>query len=152
MLLALPEEVLAVIISCISDSCLINVARTCRKLKRICSSPLEMRQRCIRFRWWEERHQIEDKKALSRITQVDWRALFLYRIRVGLATSHLLAQIIETPTNHINNFNKIVDFGYDAKDCLRAHGEVADDEVEDPLARRWVYSDLPRAVQGADEP
>lgn len=136
MLLGLPEEVLAAIISCISDSCLIRVSRACRKLNRICSSPLEMRRRCIRFRWWEERHCIEDKKALVRITDVNWRELFLYRIRVQLATTHLLAQIIETPTNHIDNFNKIVAFGYDAKDCLRAHAEVTDDEVDDPLARR----------------
>lgn len=142
MLLSLPEEVLSAIISCISDSCLISVSRACRKLNRICSSPLEMRQRCIRFRWWEERHRIEDKKAFSCITDVNWRELFLYRIRVRLATSQLLGRIIETPTNHINNFNKIVDFGYDAKDCLEAHAEVADDEVDDPLARRWVQNAL----------
>jgi len=136
-ILSLPEEVLTAIVSLVSDSCLLKVSQVCRKLNRICSSPLEMRQRCIRFRWWEERHEIEKKKRLPRVTDVDWRDLFLYRIRVRLATSHLLDQIIAYPTNHINNFNHIVNFGYDAKDCLKLHASVSDDEVDDPLARRY---------------
>jgi F-box protein 21 len=138
-LLSLPEEVLTAIISCLSNNCLTNVAQVCRKLNRICSSPLEMRQRCLCFRWWAEHHQIEQKKRLSRIADVNWRALFVYRNQVRLVTSRLLDEIIATPTNHINNFNKIVDFGYDAKDCLQVHAEVADDEVEDPLARRCAH-------------
>ncbi|KAA8909794.1 Hemimethylated DNA-binding protein YccV like-domain-containing protein [Sphaerosporella brunnea] len=136
-LLSLPEEVLTAIISCISDNCLANVSQVCRKLNRICSSPLEMRQRCLSFRWWSDHHEFEKKKRLSRIADVNWRALLLYRIKVRLATSRLLDEIISNPTNHINNFNKIVDFGYDAKDCLAMHAEVADDEVDDPLARRY---------------
>lgn len=136
-ILSLPEEVLTAIVSLVSDSCLVNVSQVCRKLNRICSSPLEMRQRCIRLRWWEERHKIEEKKRLPRITDVDWRGLFLYRFRVGLATTHLLDQIIANPANHIINFNHIVDFGYDAKDCLKVHADVSDDEVDDPLARRY---------------
>jgi len=136
-LLSLPEEVLTAIVSLVSDSCLVNVSQVCRKLNRICSSPLEMRQRCIRFRWWDERHQIEEKKRISRVTAVDWRGLFLYRFRVELAAAHLLDQIIANPANHITKFNQIVDFGYDTKDCLKVHADVSDDQVDDPLARRY---------------
>jgi len=57
-----------------------------------------------------------------------------------MTATHLLDQIIANPTNHINNFNRIVDFGYDAKDCLKTHAEVSDDEVNDPLARRLVHT------------
>ena len=141
-LLSLPEEVLTLIVASISDACLLELACVCKKLNRICSSPLEMRQRCMRLRWWEEGHDMDRKKALPHVGDVNWRELFLYRMRVGRATSHFLAEIIAHPTHHIGYFNRIVKYGYDAKDCLYVHAEVADDEVDDSLARRLALPPL----------
>jgi F-box protein 21 len=135
-LLSLPEEVLTTIVSCLTDQALVELTQVCKKLKRICSSPLEMQQRCMHYQWWEDRHEIEKKKSYRRTSDVNWRDLFFHRFRVQVLTVRLLSRIIENPIYHIVNFNKIAEFGYDAKDCLKAQAEVKDDEVDDPLARR----------------
>lgn len=134
-LVSLPEEVIANIISTIPDTSLLSLWLTCRKLYRICGSPLEMRNRCLQFKFWDERHDIKKKEAQQPI-DVDWKGLFLHRYIVDKETTRLLNLIIEQPTNHITRFNQIADFGYDAKDCLSRHAEASDDEVSDSLARR----------------
>lgn len=134
--LALPEEVISVIVSYVPDQALLDLSKVNRKLNRICSSPLELRQRCLKYEYWEPRHDIARKRAHRRPGEIDWRELFLWRYNVEISTTKLLDAIIEYPIEHIVRFNKIADFGYDAKDCLKKHAEVGDDEVVDPLARR----------------
>lgn len=129
-LLSLSDEVLVLIVESISDSCLLKVARVCKNLNWICSSPLEMRRRCVRMRWWEERHDMDRKKALPRVVDVNWRELFMYRMRVGMVTAHHLGEIIAHPTQRTKYFNLIAEYGYDAKDCLQANTEIGDDEVK----------------------
>lgn len=96
-----------------------------------------MRQRCLAYRWWEERHNVAAKKASRHIADVNWKELFFHRHKVELITLRFLNEIIEDPMNHIVKFNKVVDFGYDAKDCLKEQAEVSDTDVDDPLARRY---------------
>ncbi|KAI5813780.1 hypothetical protein BZA77DRAFT_284357 [Pyronema omphalodes] len=140
ILLSLPEEVITSIIFYISESSLVELSRTCRKLYRLCSSPLEIRQRCLTRRWWDRRHNFTAMVNCKDIHKVNWLKLYIHRMNVERTTTRLLDEIIANPTNHINNFNRIVDFGYDAKDTLARHAQVEDDQVDDPLARRYQAS------------
>lgn len=135
-LLSLPEEVLAHVISFLPDPALVALTHVCNKLYRIGNAPLELRRRCLSYRYWHERHAITAKRRYSRPTAIDWKSLFMYRLRVELATDSLLNDIIELPTGRMGRFNNIADFGFDSKDCLVRNAEVGEDEVDDTLARR----------------
>ena len=135
-LVSLPEEVISSIISYIPDAALLALSETCIKLNRICSSPLELRERCLHYKHWQEHHNIDAKIAHPRPAEIDWKKLFIHRFNVDRITTNILEDIIEYPTDRIVRFNKLADYGYDAKDCLARHASVRDDEVSDPLARR----------------
>jgi F-box protein 21 len=137
-ILSLPEEVMVHILRFIpddDDDTLLNIGLVCRKLYRLSNSPLEWRSRCRRFRYWEPRHEYQKKIKHPLPAEVDWRSLFVDKIHSYKRTTMLLNEIISSPIDRINKFNKIADFGYDAKDCLAEHAGAADD-VEDVLARR----------------
>ncbi len=61
--------------------------------------------------------------------------------------SHCLDSIIASQVGRIGKAEKIVAFGYDAKDTLLRHMSVPD-EAEDVLARRYV-TDSPKSTVAA---
>ena len=136
LLLRLPEEVLAHISTFVDDPSILPLSLTSRKLYRIATSPLGMRQRCLtRWTHWHARHEIHKKRTHRRAGDIDWKRLFLERYNADLATLGYLDRIINTPLHHIELFNRIVDYGNDALDVLAAQAAVGD-EVEDKLARQ----------------
>ncbi|TGZ80158.1 YccV-like-domain-containing protein [Ascodesmis nigricans] len=145
-LLFLPRELLLQIISYLPDEDNVSVAQTCTKLKLVCSWPVENRKRCLQYKYWEDEHDISNKFAHRPITDIDWRKMFTHRFNVDRRTTAILNRIIESPTNRIVHFNEIADFGYDAKDTLERHAMVKDDEVLDPLARRWHAQEAIRYI------
>jgi F-box protein 21 len=135
-LYSLPEEAIDQILSYIPDESLLKVAHVCRKFDRIAKSPLEMRRRCLQFRYWHYRHNINRRNYPNlSIVDRDWRTLFIHRMRVAKVTSALLNRIINEPTHRIARFNEIAEFEYDAEDTLVKSVQIGP-EAEDVLARR----------------
>lgn len=136
LLLSLPEEVLAHIATFVDDRSILPFASTCRQLRRITTSPLLMRWRCLgRWSLWESKHDIASKRNTRRPGDVDWYSLFRERYHADKATLEYLDRIIEYPMDHILLFNRIVDFGRDALDILSSQASVGE-EAEDVLARQ----------------
>lgn len=137
ILLSLPEEVIEHIITYIpdDDDAVININCVCKKLYRLSNSPLEWRSRCRQFRYWEPKHNIQEKFNHPLPAEVDWRSLFVQRFHVQRRTTKLLNEIIASPINRFPKYHEIVKFGYDAKDCLAEHAR-ASESAEDVLARR----------------
>lgn len=63
--------------------------------------------------------------------------MFIDRHLAYRETSRLLDSLLSTQVGRIHKFQRIVEIGYDAKDCLLQHLAV-DENAEDVLARRSV--------------
>ncbi|KAL7276273.1 hypothetical protein RUND412_000739 [Rhizina undulata] len=139
-LLSLPEEVLEQVLTYVPDEdTILTINRVCRTLQRLVNQPLEWRNRCKRFHFWEPKHNYAEKRRHPRPAEIDWKVLFVHRFHVERRTTKLLNEIIASPMDRIRRFNEIADFGYDAMDCLAGHAK-AGEEIEDVLARRWQAS------------
>lgn len=75
------------------------------------------------------------QKFRGNVGDVDWKALYTYRLQVATDTTELLDSILASQTHRIEKFESIGEFGYDAKDVLLRHCRT-DDAVDDVLARR----------------
>lgn len=70
------------------------------------------------------------------VAKVDWRKTFSERHNVDRMINREIDSILSSQTDRTEKIEKIVGYGYDAKDTLLRHLR-ADDEVEDVLARRY---------------
>ena len=132
----LPDEILQQIFFFLSPKDnLATVQRTSKRFNRLGGEPLLWRHHCqAAYQYWDSKHRIR-QKYLRGVGDVDWKALFAYRMNVDATTTSLLDSILRSQTDRIQKFKDIAEFGYDAKDALLRHCR-ADDDVEDVLARR----------------
>lgn len=131
----LPIEVLHHIISHLSPSSLPTVQTVSRKFHDL-PQPLLWRDHCrTHFKYWNSEHDLQQR--LSRnIVESDWKKLFSDRYSIDRAITRDIDGILASQRNRIEKAERIMGHGYDAKDTLLRHLNVADD-VEDVLARRY---------------
>lgn len=134
---SLPDEVLQHILSFCSPQDLLSIQQTSQRLNRLGIEPLLWRRHCrFDFTYWDPSHRIA-QKLRAPVGHVPWRSLYTYRKRVGTKTTNLLDSILGEQVNRITKFEKIAEFGYDAKDTLLRHCHTVD-TADDYLARRQV--------------
>lgn len=133
----LPTEIIEAIFLHLDPQSLISVSQTNRFIKQLSvDAPLVWRHFCYtQFKTWDARHRIADKFA-GPLSNVDWRAIFLHRVKIESRTKELLDHIIGSQHRRIECINAIADFGYDAKETLLRECACPDD-AEDVLARRY---------------
>ena len=108
-----------------------------RRLHRLANEPLLWRLHCARsFSFWHPRHGFARLLRL-RVHEVEWKRLFLVRVRQEGLVARLLDDIIATRVGRLQRFETISRLGYDAKDFLLRQCR-ADDTADDYLARRHV--------------
>ncbi|KAH8819596.1 Hemimethylated DNA-binding protein YccV like-domain-containing protein [Xylogone sp. PMI_703] len=132
----LPDEVLQQILSYISAQDLARIQRLSRHFYQLSSEPILWRNLCqTEFRYWDSKHHIGQKFRGS-VGDVDWKTLYIFRKNVEFRTISILDSIIEVQVDRIEKFERIAEFGYDAKDALvqQCH---APDTIDDVLARRY---------------
>ncbi len=131
----LPTEVIQEIVHNIPTSSIPAFQQVCRRFYQV-FDPLIWRQLCkLRFRYWRSDHNIK-KRFIGNIDETDWKELFVQRQLVDSVTTRTLDSILSSQTGRIEKFQRILEHGYDAKDCLLRHLEVSE-EAEDVLARRY---------------
>lgn len=139
----LPDEILESILLSATPQTTTSLAQTSQRFKDVTSSPLLWRSYCAHyFQFWDSRHQIE-RKFRAPLSAVDWKSLFRERYWVDVQTGRILDDVLGSQCGRIEKVQRIVRFGYDAKDALVRHAG-AGEEMEDCLARRY-YS---RAILG----
>lgn len=131
----LPNEILFQILIQVPPHHTPAVLLTCRRLNNV-AEPQLWRYHCqTRFRYWSQERRIRNQ-LLDYTCPVDWKKVFSERYMVDRKISHLLDSIISSQSGRIGKAEKIVEFGYDAKDTLLRHMSVPD-EADDVLARRY---------------
>lgn len=134
-LLSIPDEVLIDVIRYIPDDDIFNTSRVCKKLYNIINSPLQWKERCLKFRYWEPKHKIKAKINNPFPLEVDWKSLFVWKWHVNSRTARLLGEITSSSVHRIPKFHEIGSFDYDAKEYLLDQTKAPKD-LEDVLARK----------------
>ena len=146
-LTALPTEILEAIFLQLDPRSLLALSQTSSFIKRITSdAPILWRHFCrTTFKSWAPHHNIATKFA-GPLSDVDWRKLFIERIKIEKRTLVLLNNVLETQQGRIRRINEIADFGYDAKETLLREIDCPDD-AEDVLARRYYANAVLERIQ-----
>jgi F-box protein 21 len=144
---ALPTEILDAIFIHLDPPSLLSASQTCKLVKKITSdAPIIWRNFCrTHFTSWSAHHDIVAKFA-GPLSSVDWRALFIQRIKIEKRTVSLLNSVLETQQGRIRSINEIADFGYDAKETLMRQCACPED-AEDVLARRYYANAVLERIQ-----
>jgi F-box protein 21 len=69
------------------------------------------------------------------IEGVDWKGIFAERHCIDRSISRAIDSILSSQMGRVDKVQTIIEYGYDAKDCLIRHLRV-DEGAEDALARR----------------
>lgn len=139
-IIGLPDELLQSIFSFVPDTSIFSISLVCRRFYHLSSLPISWRTRCAQYTFWEPHHCYQQKLKHSNPSEVQWKRLFVRRYRTDKRVTELLDGIIKHSTDRTSRFEKIAQEGYDAKDCLKKHLEIADN-FEDSLARRYYASE-----------
>lgn len=140
---SLPDEILSHVLYFVPpEDTLANVQLTSRRLTRLGNEPLLWRYHCrISFKYWDSKHRIAPKFA-GNISDVNWKKIYFYRRNVDIQTTRSLNGILASQIKRIEKYEKISQYGYDAKDTLLRHCQTNERSV-DVLARRCLA--LPRS-------
>lgn len=133
----LPDELLHCILCYTTPATALALEQTSKRYKGVTNAPILWRYYCLRdFRYWDKRHSISEKSTCP-ASQIEWKELCKTRHLIDAAITESLDSILSSQTGRIEKFQKVVNFGYDAKDTLLRHGTV-EPTVEDSLARGYV--------------
>ena len=136
----LPIEVLHQIISYIPPSSVPTVQRVSRKFNNL-PQPLLWRDHCrTHFKYWSPERDLQQKLA-GCVTGTDWKTLFSDRYSIDRSIARDVDGILASQRHRIEKAERILGYGYDAKDTLLRHLNVSDD-AEDVLARRYRLMNL----------
>jgi F-box protein 21 len=143
----LPAELLEAIFIHLNPRSLFEVSLTNKSFHKVTTdAPVIWRHFCLtRFKWWSPDHQIA-AKAAAPLSSVEWRSLFIYRVKVKQNTRRLLNEALETQQRRIHRINEVATFGYDAKETLLQEMACPDD-AEDVLARRYYANAMLQRIQ-----
>lgn len=141
----LPDEILQLTLRYVpAEDVLQNVERVSQRFSYVSNEPLLWRYHCrTRFKYWDSKHRIRDKLN-GDVLNVDWKKLYLYRQNVDTQITSTLNGILQAQTKRIEKYERISQFGYDAKDTLLRHC-LADGAADDVLARRYSQPYVRRA-------
>ena len=141
----LPNEIINQILLCIPPSSVSIVEQVSKQFHDL-SQPLLWRHHCnTLYRYWGPEHAI-DEKFKGVVGKVDWKKLFAERHQIDRFVSREIDSILSSQVGRIEKTRRIVEYGYDAKDTLLRHLNVADD-ADDVLARRY-YKMMDRRIRG----
>ncbi|KAI0397492.1 hypothetical protein F5Y17DRAFT_414539 [Xylariaceae sp. FL0594] len=134
---SLPDELIHQILHSLSpELTLKSVSLLSRRFHCIANEPLLWRHYCqVSFRYWQADHHFDDK-VRGPLHEVDWKALYLLRLRRNSHIASLLDGVVASRVSRIDKTERICRYGYDAKDYLLAQCRV-DDSADDVLARRY---------------
>ncbi|KAI1814134.1 hypothetical protein GGS20DRAFT_549892 [Poronia punctata] len=134
---SLPDELIHQILHYIPpEQTLSSFALLSRRFNSISCEPLLWRHYCqANFRYWQAEHRFHEKLRGS-LHDVDWKALYLLRLRRNNHVANLIEGVIASRVSRIAKTEKICNYGYDAKDFLLTQCRI-DDSAEDVLARRF---------------
>lgn len=143
----LPAEILESIFLNLDPQSLLSVAQTCRRVQKLTAdAPLIWRHFCkTHFTSWDPKHDIAAKFA-GPLSNVNWRALFIRRVRVERETLRLLDRVLETQHKRTQHIDAIVEFGYDVKEVLLKEC-ACDHRRDDVLARKYYSNAILERVQ-----
>ncbi|PHH87280.1 hypothetical protein CDD83_9071 [Cordyceps sp. RAO-2017] len=138
----IPDEIIQHLLYYISPSDnLESLQLVSRRLHRLASGHLLWRYHCrSSFRYWHQDHDFRHK-LLRRVSDVDWKQLFIMRAERNRRVAELLEGIIATKVSRLKRFERIARLGYDAKDYLLTQCQI-DELAEDYLARRYYSNAL----------
>ncbi|KAG7134557.1 hypothetical protein HYQ45_007528 [Verticillium longisporum] len=133
----IPDEIIHHILSFVSpENNLLRVQLLSRRLNTIANEPLLWRQHCrTAFTYWGPDHDFQAKLD-GKVSDVDWKALFLVRKATNARISNLFDGILATKLGRVRRFEQICLLGYDAKDFLLEQCHTID-TADDVLARRY---------------
>ena len=136
----LPDEIIQHLLYYVSpEDALCSFQLLNRRSKRLANEPLLWRYYCqTSFQFWDPANRFQCK-LLCRASDVEWKHLYLLRKARNSQVSHLLDGILASKVGRLKRFEKICQFGYDAKDFLLTQCR-ADESLEDVLSRRWGFS------------
>ncbi|KAJ2984567.1 hypothetical protein NUW58_g5993 [Xylaria curta] len=134
---SLPAELIHQILQYLSpEHTLTAIALVSRRFNDIANEPLLWRYYCqAYFRYWQAEHCFHDK-VRGKVHDVDWKALYLLRLRCNNHIGNLIDGIVASRVSRLAKTEQICQYGYDAKDYLLTQCRV-DESVEDVLARRY---------------
>ena len=133
---SLPNEVIQQVLQYLHPKSIPSFQRTCKRFNALADA-IVWREKCRAvYRYWRPEHNIAAKFA-GNVHAVDWRALFIERELVDQGTTEALNDLLSSQTGRLEKAQRILEHGYDAKDCLLRHCAVGD-EADDVLARRLV--------------
>ncbi|EEY23624.1 F-box domain-containing protein [Verticillium alfalfae VaMs.102] len=132
----IPDEIIHHILSYVSpENNLLSVQLLSRRLNTIANEPLLWRQHCrTSFKYWGPDHDFQAKLD-GKVSDVDWKGLFLVRKATNARISNLFDGILATKLGRVRRFEQICLLGYDAKDFLLEQCHTID-TADDVLARR----------------
>ena len=133
--LGLPNEVLQQILLRVPATSLTAFRCLSRRLRDLVTQFVWRHHCASDFHYWSSKHRIRDI-FLDDVGAVDWEKLYQGRYEADKAISRYLDDILARQVGRTQNFENIVEYGYDAKDTLLRHFQVHDD-ADDVLARRW---------------
>ena len=144
----LPNEVIYQVLLCLPPQSIPILQQVSQHFNDL-SQPLLWRHHCAtRFRYWSPERRINEKFS-EPVEKVDWKRLFIERHDINRITTQNINSILASQVGRIQKAEKITCYGYDVKDTLLRHVEVAHD-AEDMLARRFhskaVLGTLHRAM------
>ncbi|KAI1438052.1 hypothetical protein GGR50DRAFT_641167 [Xylaria sp. CBS 124048] len=149
-LVCLPDELLHQILRQISpEQTLESIALVSWRFHRLAEQRLLWKYYCMTsFKYWHSSHGFGEK-VRGRLHDVDWKALYLLRLRRNCHVASLMDEIIASRLLRVEKIEQICHYGFDAKDYLWAQSQV-DDTAPDSLARRYyscaVLSSIHRSL------
>ena len=136
----LPNELLQHILCFTPPISVAAFHQVSRRFSKLADSTV-WRHHCLsRFKYWSDAKGLH-KKLLSGSDVYDWKGIYARRHRINQETKRLVNSIISSQIGRLEKLQTIIDFGYDAKDCLLDCARV-DDSYDDVLARRYATSPM----------
>ncbi|KAI2634634.1 hypothetical protein GGS21DRAFT_112681 [Xylaria nigripes] len=133
----LPDELIHQILRHIPpEQTLASIALVSRRFNSLTEERLLWRYYCsTSFRYWQPNHCFWDR-IRGNLHDVDWKALFLLRLKRNSHIATLLDSIIASRVSRHEKTEQLCRYGYDAKDYLLTQSRV-DDSVPDAMARSY---------------
>jgi F-box protein 21 len=134
-LIDLPNEILFQILIYVPPNLTPAILLTSRRFNDV-ADPRLWRFHCqTQYRYWSQDHGLK-KALLDNSDSVEWKKVFSERYNKDKKISDYIDSIVASQSGRIEKAERIVSFGYDAKDTLLRHINTPDD-ADDVLARRY---------------
>ena len=139
-ILDLPNEVVQQILRRLAPIDVLFFQQVCRRFNELADSSVWRHLCRTHFLYWNP-----DRNPLKQgVASLGWKQLCVERQRTEHKTTKLLNSVLASQAGRIEKFQRVVELGYDAKDCLLKHSAVELD-AGDGLARRCALG-LPLLV------